>query len=61
MPNWLQAITSVIPLLYILSVIRGIILKGVGLEVLRLQMIALAVFGAGIVFLAASRFEKRLE
>jgi ABC-2 type transport system permease protein len=61
MPDWLQVITYVIPLRYILSVIRGIILKGVGLGVLRLQVIALAAFGAGIMLLAASRFEKRLE
>jgi ABC-2 type transport system permease protein len=61
MPAWLQVITYVIPLRYMLSVIRGIILKGVGLEVLRLQVLALAVFGAGIMLLAASRFEKRLE
>jgi ABC-2 type transport system permease protein len=44
-----------------LSVIRGIILKGVGLEILYVQVIALAIFGAGIMLLAASRFQKRLE
>jgi hypothetical protein len=61
MPNWLQVITSVIPLLYILSVIQAIVHKGMGLQVLRPQVLASAVFGAGIVLLAASRFEKRLE
>lgn len=61
MPTWLQAITYVIPLRYMLSVIRGIILKGVGLEILYVQVIALALFGAGIMLLAASRFQKRLE
>ncbi|MGD2178354.1 MAG: ABC transporter permease [Anaerolineae bacterium] len=61
MPGWLQAITYVIPLRYMLSVIRGIILKGVGLEILHRQVIALGLFGAGIMLLAASRFQKRLE
>jgi ABC-2 type transport system permease protein len=61
MPGWLQALTYVIPLRYMLSVIRGIILKGVGLEILYQQVIALAVFGGGIMLLAASRFQKRLE
>jgi ABC-2 type transport system permease protein len=61
MPGWLQAITYVIPLRYMLSVIRGIILKGVGVEILYGQVIALAVFGTLIVLLAASRFQKRLE
>jgi ABC-2 type transport system permease protein len=61
MPAWLQAITYVIPLRYMLSVIRGIILKGVGVKILYQQVIALAVFGVGIMLLAASRFQKRLE
>ncbi|MGD8968480.1 MAG: ABC transporter permease [Anaerolineae bacterium] len=61
MPSWLQAITYVIPLRYMLSVIRGIILKGVGVEILYPQVIALAVFGVSIMLLAATRFQKRLE
>ena len=61
MPPWLQAITYVIPLRYMLVVLRGIILKGVGLRILRQQVIALAIFGVCIVVLAASRFRKRLE
>lgn len=61
MPGWLQGLTYVIPLRYMLSVIRGIILKGVGLEILYQQVIALALFGVSIMMLAASRFQKRLE
>ena len=60
MPRWLQAITYVIPLRYILDVIRGIIVKGVGVESLYYQGIALALFGVAIMLLAATRFEKRL-
>ncbi len=60
MPSWLQALTYVIPLRYILDVIRGIILKGVGLPVLLPQATALALFGTGVMLLAASRFQKRL-
>jgi ABC-2 type transport system permease protein len=61
MPGWLQVITYVIPLRYMLTIIRGIVLKGVGLEILRQQVIALIVFGVAIMLLAASRFRKRLE
>jgi ABC-2 type transport system permease protein len=61
MPGWLQAITYVIPLRYMLVVIRGIILKGVGLQILRQEVIALSVFGVAIMLLAAARFRKRLE
>ena len=61
MPGWLQAITYVIPLRYMLVVIRGIILKGVGLQILRQEVIALSIFGVAIMLLAAARFRKRLE
>jgi ABC-2 type transport system permease protein len=61
MLGWLRVVTYVIPLRYILSVIRGIILKGVGLGILYQQVIALALFGVSIMLLAATRFRKRLE
>jgi len=61
MPGWLQAITYVIPLRYMLVVIRGIILKGVGLQILRQEVVALIIFGVAIMLLAAARFRKKLE
>ena len=61
MPGWLQAITYVIPLRYMLVIIRGIILKGVGLQVLYQETIALVIFGVAIMLLAATRFRKQLE
>jgi ABC-2 type transport system permease protein len=61
MPGWLQVVTYVIPLRYMLVVIRGIILKGVGLQILRPEVIALSIFGVAIMLLAAARFRKRLE
>jgi ABC-2 type transport system permease protein len=44
-----------------LVIIRGIILKGVGLEVLAGQVGVLLVFGAVIMAFAAMRFRKKLE
>jgi len=61
MPRWLQVITYVIPLRYMLTILRGIILKGVGLHILYRQVVALILFGVAIMLLAASRFRKRLE
>ncbi|MBU0705312.1 MAG: ABC transporter permease, partial [Chloroflexi bacterium] len=61
MPGWLQAITYVIPLRYMLVIIRGIILKGVGLQILLQEVVALIIFGVAIMLLASSRFRKRLE
>ena len=61
MPEWLQVITYIIPLRYMLVVIRGIIVKGVGLQILQQQVLALIIFGVVIMFLAATRFRKKLE
>lgn len=61
MPGFLQAISYVIPLRYMLVIIRGIILKGVGLRVLLPEVTALVIFGVAIMLLAATRFRKQLE
>ena len=61
MPRWLQTITYAVPLRYILVIIRGIILKGVGLRILYEEVLAMVFFGTVIMLLAATRFRKRLE
>jgi len=61
MPLALQAISYIIPLRYLLIIVRGIILKGVGLRLLTEQVIAMAIFGAAILTLASLRFKKSLE
>lgn len=60
MPKALQVVSYVIPLRYMLVIIRGIILKGVRLPMLAEQVAALTVFGVGIMTVAAARFRKRL-
>ncbi len=61
MPGWLQAISYVIPLRYMLVILRGIILKGVGLPSFTEQVIALAILGPVILIAASLRFRKSLE
>ena len=61
MPEALQYVAKVVPLTYVLVIVRSIILKGVGLEVLRGEVLALAVFGVVVMTFAAVRFQKRLE
>jgi len=61
MPKALQLISYIMPLRYLLIVVRGIILKGVGLRLLTEQVIAMAIFGAVILTLASLRFRKSLE
>ena len=60
MPEPMQYITYLIPLRYFLVIIRGIFLKGVGIEVLWPQALALLGFGVVLLFLSALRFQKRL-
>lgn len=60
MPEVIQWLTYLNPLRYFLVIVRGIFLKGVGLEVLWPQMLALALLGGGVLWLAARRFHKTL-
>jgi ABC-2 type transport system permease protein len=60
MPDWVQRLTYLIPLRYFLIIVRGIFLKGVGLEVLWPQAAALFTWGAVVLSLAALRSSKRL-
>jgi ABC-2 type transport system permease protein len=60
MPNVIQPFTYLIPLRYFLVILRGIFLKGVGLEILWPDALALLGWGVGIVVLATLRSSKRL-
>jgi ABC-2 type transport system permease protein len=61
MPRGAQYIAAVIPLTYYLKVVRGIILKGVGLEYLWPNLLPLTAFGAVVFTLAVLRFRKQLD
>lgn len=61
MPVVLQLISKVIPLTYFLVVVRGIIIKGVGVEALLPQIAALTAFGGVLLTMASLRFRKRLD
>lgn len=60
MPAIIQPFTRLIPLRYFLVILRGIFLKGVGLEVLWPQALALFGWGVAILALATARLSKRL-
>lgn len=61
MPPILQAVTAIVPARYFLVVIRGIFLKGVGVEVLWRELSFLAVFAVLMLFVSSAKFKKRLE
>ncbi len=60
MPHAIQVITYLIPARYFVALLKGIYLKGVGLEILVVEAALLAAFG-GLMFLVANvKFKKRL-
>ncbi len=61
MPLFVQWLTYLNPLRFFLVIIRGIFLKGVGLEVLWPQCVALAILGIIVFSGAISLFKKRLD
>ena len=61
MPVVVQWLTYLNPLRYFLVIIRGIFLKGVGLDVLWHQYAAMAILGLVVFTGAVSRFRKRLD
>ena len=61
MPKVLQWLSYLMPLRYYLVIIRSLLLKGVGAEMLKGEILALAIFGFAIMAVAAMRFRKRLD
>ena len=61
MPVVLKWASYVFPLRYYLVIIRSLMVKGVGLETIRTEVIALAIFGVTIMTIAVMRFRKRLD
>jgi len=61
MPPLIQEVTRLIPLRYYNNVIRGIFLKGSGIDVLWPEALILAGMGISILGVAALRFRKRLD
>ena len=61
MPRLIQWLTYIVPLRYFMTIIRGVILKGVGFEVYIIEMTIMAVMGISILFLSSLRFRKKLE
>jgi len=60
MPKPLQLITYLIPARYFVALLKGIYLKGVGLQILAGEAALLTLFGAAMVLLANVTFKKKL-
>jgi ABC-2 type transport system permease protein len=60
MPQFLQALTVVVPARYFIEILRDIYLKGLGLEYFWKETLYILLFGIVTLVLAAWRFQKRL-
>jgi ABC-2 type transport system permease protein len=61
MPKVMQWLSYLMPLRYYLVIIRSLLLKGVGADLLKGDILALSIFGTVIMVAAALRFRKRLD
>jgi ABC-2 type transport system permease protein len=61
MPLWLQYCTYLSPLRYFLVVLRGSYVKGVGIDILWPQMVAMAILGVSLLTVSVLRFHKALD
>ncbi len=61
MPEIIQALGLLIPLTYFLEILRGIIVKGVGLSHLWQQTLILTIFSAAIITIASIKFQKNMD
>ena len=61
MPDPIQWVTYAIPLTYYAIILRGVFLKGSGLDILWPQALTLLIFGTTILLAASTRFRKSLD
>lgn len=61
MPETVQWLTYLNPMRYYMEIVRGVFLKGSGVDILWPQLLSLGVFGVLILGFSAMRFHKRLD
>ena len=61
MPDWAQALGTMIPVTHFIRVVRGALLKGQGLADMAPSLLALAVFVCAVAALAMARYRTTLD
>jgi ABC-2 type transport system permease protein len=61
MPLPIQLITYIVPARYFIAILRGIYMKGIGLEIILLDAVLLAVYAIIMIVLANRQFKFKLE
>lgn len=60
MPEVIQYFTLINPMRYYLIIIRGIFLKGVGIDILWTNFLVLLLFGIFVITMSTLRFQKKI-
>ncbi len=60
MPKAIQIVTYIVPARYFVAILKGIYLKGVGLEIIGGQVVLLVIYGLIMVALARVKLKKKL-
>ena len=60
MPTAIRLVTHIVPARYFVTILKGIFLKGVGLEILWIETLFLAVFGGVLFMIANACLKKKL-
>ena len=60
MPPVIQAISRIIPSRYAITILKGVFLKGVGIEVLGTELLFLAIYAALVFFMATRKLNQKL-
>ena len=60
MPYVLQVIALFVPARYFINIVKGVFLKGIGLETLWFDFLLLAAYGAGMFYLAARKLRQKV-
>jgi ABC-2 type transport system permease protein len=61
MPRWAQLIGEVLPLTHFLRIVRGILLKGNGIQEVSLQLWQIALFAAIVLVIGVKRYRRTLD
>jgi len=61
MPDWLRWITVINPEYYAVDALRSIILRGQGLDVIGMDLLALLIFSTGAIILGITTYRRTLE
>ena len=60
MPVWIQFLSLFVPARYFIEVVKGIFLKGIGLEILWFNVLLLVVYGAAIFWVAQRKLRQKV-